>query len=64
MPRHLHHAAAAVLGAATLAAAAAALAPATPQSGARELLERLLVLRDGHGAAPLPQPDHPPRRNP
>ena len=64
MPRHLHHAAAAVLGAAALAATAAALAPAAPQSGARELLDHLRVLRDGHGAVPLPQPDDLPRRNP
>jgi hypothetical protein len=64
MPRPLHHAAAAVLCAATLAAAAAALAPVATPSGPRELLDHLRVLRDGHGALALPQPDDPPRRNP
>jgi hypothetical protein len=62
MPRHLHHAAAAVLGAAALAATAAALAPAASPTGARALLDSLVVLRDGHGAILIPQPDDPSRR--
>lgn len=64
MPRHLHHAAAAVLGAAALAVTAAALAPAAPQGEVRALLDRLLILRDGHGALHLPQPDDSSRRDP
>jgi hypothetical protein len=62
MPRHLYHAAAATLCAGALAASAAALAPAMPVSGLRALVDSLMVLRDGHGAVPLPHPDDPSRR--
>lgn len=64
MPRHPHQLAAAVLGAAALAATAAALAPAARPGEVRALLDQLMILRDGHGAVLLPQPDDPSRRKP
>ena len=62
MQRNAQRATAILAAATALGAAAAALAPSAGSGDARSMLDLLVVMRDGHGAVPLAQPDDLSRR--